>query len=573
MQKNTSYLPLSNLPPSKEEEDSGSTPSTPYPRRPSTFPLLHSRRTSDSSTFLSETESWIKLRQDRLPKRKIIAYSSLFLFVLASILLWVVGASQQHRGGKGGVTSWAMSMMGKKQTPFLLLRPNKRFPTPARRVLTNPLEPSKRLQYDVTLTLDSLPRHIKARVPTSLVIRCAHADLEQCAKSYRVLFVGPTIRSTLYSDSEVVDSRHVKVTFRIDDPGDYQIYAWPEFELCDFWSNPEWWTGPVFYKLAVGGTPFGVTVEGEPPKEGSRPCTLEDDLNGRWVSKSYLAPETLEIESPFYDWVQTQLNPSPAPEVDAYPPVRLLDYKKFGYVYTPYQCKIPHRNAFEWIDEVKPESILVIGDAITRDYFCLNWGVKDQDVCRVVPIDPEVDYKTTDKRTNYTRSDGGRTDLYFHWNPVGWEDGLSNFLRNLPSRPTHVFFAETLWITRENPTPEHYIDTVKPFLHKMVKLLPEAKIITRTSSSSVQQLGCWELANITRPVLEPVNNVYLKLLRKDFPSIKVIDAYPIYNDRPESSPDGARWERQPISTHARPEEGATAHALTDLIFQTWKLQG
>lgn len=48
------------------------------------------------------------------------------------------------------------------------------------------------------------------------------------------------------------------------------------------------------------------------------------------------------------------------------------------------------------MDELKPESILVIGDAITRDFFCLNWGVKDQEVCRVNPVDPpKVDYKSS----------------------------------------------------------------------------------------------------------------------------------------------------------------------------------
>lgn len=274
-----------------------------------------------------------------------------------------------------------------------------------------------------------------------------------------------------------------------------------------------------------------------------------------------LRPRFCRMRTQLTIGTSAQLNPSPPPEIDAYPPVRLLDYKKYGYVYTPYQCKIPHRTAFEWLDEVKLDSILVIGDAITRDYFCLNWGVLDQDVCRYPNplIDTELDYREgyvalvtfrlcalhltlshwslssrRDKRTSYTRADGGSTRLYFHWNPDAWGGGLSNFLRTLPNPPSHVFFADTLWITRRNYTVEHYVETVKPFLKDLTRLLPKANIVTRTSTSAVQPLvsfsrpstssvaptlklllldvlqGCWELANITRPVLEPVNAAYLE---------------------------------------------------------------
>ena len=147
------------------------------------------------------------------------------------------------------------------------------------------------------------------------------------------------------------------------------------------------------------------------PKESSRTCTAHDDLSGRWVSKNHFAPPTLEPGSPFFDWIQTQVsshpfslyppcrgrpsiaatdecsrlsqfNPSSPPTIKGFPPVRLPDYRSFDYVYTPYSCKIPHRSTFEWLDEVKPDTVLVIGDAITRDFFCLNWGFEDQDVCR-----------------------------------------------------------------------------------------------------------------------------------------------------------------------------------------------
>ncbi|GAA5858429.1 hypothetical protein JCM5353_008182 [Sporobolomyces roseus] len=566
-----SYVPLSNIstrgsPTLDNDKELGSTTSeqtTPYPRRSSSFPLLSSRRTSASS-LAAEADDWIRLRQDRSSQRKIIGFICVIAFGLISAGIWVKTDTR-------GVT-WAMRMMGNVAAPFLIPKPTKRTPPGSRRVLTNPLDPPERLKYDVTLTLDSIPLHIKAGVPTSLVVRCGHADLEQCAKSYRVLFVGPTIRSTNFDDSQVVDIRHVRVNFRIDDPGQYQIYAWPEFESCDFWSREEFWFGPKFYKLAVGGTPFGITVEGSPPEESGRACTAEDDLSrGRWVSKNHLSPRNLEPGSPFYDWIQTQFNPSPAPTIEGYPPVRLPEYQSFGYVYTPHTCKIPHRSAFEWLDEVKPDTVLVIGDAISRDFFCLNWGFEDQDVCR---YSTDWDYRENNKHIAHVRSDKGTSNLYFHWNPAAFADGLAGYIIDtLPTPPTHVFFASHLHLTRRNTTPEHYIENVRPFLARLEAVAPKAKIVTRTSSSAVQQLGCFELANITRWVLEPVNKAYLKLLREEFPRVKAIDAYPIYNDRPEASEDGAKWERLPTASKSKPEEGAIGPALTDLIFESWRIQG
>jgi len=239
-----SYVPLSTissrgsptLDNDKELGDIASEQTTPYPRRSSSFPLLSSRRTSTSS-LSPEADDWIRLRQDRSSQRKIIGLICVIAFGLVSAAVWVKTDTR-------GVTWATRVLMGTVTAPFLIPKPTKRVPPGSRRVLTNPLVPTERLKYDVTLTLESIPIHIKAGVPTALVIRCAHADLEQCAKSYRVLFIGPTIRATYFNDSEVIGIRHVKVHFRIDDPGLYQIYAWPEFAECDFWSREEFWTGP-----------------------------------------------------------------------------------------------------------------------------------------------------------------------------------------------------------------------------------------------------------------------------------------------------------------------------------------
>lgn len=92
------------------------------------------------------------------------------------------------------------------------------------------------------------------------------------------------------------------------------------------------------------------------------------------------------------------------------------------------------------------------------------------------------------KEISYTRADGGTTMLRFHWNTIAWVDGLATYIESLPSPPTHVYYASHLWMTRRNSTPEHFVESVRPFLNKLIELVPKAKIVTRTTTSAVQQL-------------------------------------------------------------------------------------
>lgn len=39
----------------------------------------------------------------------------------------------------------------------------------------------------------------------------------------------------------------------------------------------------------------------------------------------------------------------------------------------PYACKPQHRSFREWINHVKPASVLVLGDEILRDLFCQQY--------------------------------------------------------------------------------------------------------------------------------------------------------------------------------------------------------
>ena len=61
-------------------------------------------------------------------------------------------------------------------------------------------------------------------------------------------------------------------------------------------------------------------------------------------------------------------------------------------------------------------------------------------------------------------------------------------------------------------------------------------------------------------------------LLRNYPSIQPLNVYPIYNDRPEATQDGRHWQRLPGLALERPEEGAVGYAVTDIIFEGWRLQ-
>jgi hypothetical protein len=62
-------------------------------------------------------------------------------------------------------------------------------------------------------------------------------------------------------------------------------------------------------------------------------------------------------------------------------------------------------------------------------------------------------------------------------------------------------------------------------------------------------------------------------MKDEFPQVTVLDPYKLYDDRPETSEDGRHWERvNPDPKWSKPEEGAVSYAMTDIIFETWRLQ-
>jgi hypothetical protein len=94
----------------------------------------------------------------------------------------------------------------------------------------------------------------------------------------------------------------------------------------------------------------------------------------------------------------------------------------------------------------------------------------------------------SDKYIAHPRSDGGISHLHFHWEPLGDAARLETFLTSLDTPATHIFFNVALWLTRENPDPAVYVERMKPMLDTLVRVVPEAKVVARTSAGMNQAI-------------------------------------------------------------------------------------
>lgn len=116
----------------------------------------------------------------------------------------------------------------------------------------------------------------------------------------------------------------------------------------------------------------------------------------------------------------------------------------------------------------------------------------------------------SDKYMAHPRSDGGISHLHFHWSPLGDAPRLSSFLTSLDTPASHIFFNVALWLTRENPDPAVYVERMKPTLDALVRDVPTAKVVARTSAGMNQAIACYDLWRIQRRVVEPVNKAFLE---------------------------------------------------------------
>ena len=135
--------------------------------------------------------------------------------------------------------------------------------------------------------------------------------------------------------------------------------------------------------------------------------------------------------------------------------------------------------------------------------------------------------------TSYIRQDGGTTKLDFRWLPNGNSAGLEQYLTQeiaASTTPTHIFFGISLWLAKK--APEEYERIMRPTLEVLSRVVPEAKIASRTSGGVVQAIECYDQIGGQRGQMEGLNDG-LKRILVDFPRVRPFDAYRLFNDRPD----------------------------------------
>jgi hypothetical protein len=269
-----------------------------------------------------------------------------------------------------------------------------------------------------------IPKNVVAGKEFTMTFTCSNPEESYCPEYYMLLFVGPT-REAVPPDrfskltwTNVAPSNWAELTvsFTLNTPGEYTVYAYPELYYCAQWLKMKF----SFVRAAVEGTPFKIVVQGPRAKEeGYGVCSSEGLYEGRYLSTNFNEEMT-----------------------------QLYGNTTRQHVYAPYGCKIPARTLFDAAPLIPDgQHFLFLGDSVSRNPFCrivwhtIHGTVKDG------PCDPDPDsFHFTNKLTQATIND--RTVKFsFVWTPR-WDsfakDGVPVVL-SLDPPPTHVVIAVGLY--------------------------------------------------------------------------------------------------------------------------------
>ena len=194
-----------------------------------------------------------------------------------------------------------------------------------------------------------IPTTVYAGQEFSMQFICTSPESLLCPPSFIIFFHGPTKLSVPPELLSQLNWTHrspneqaiINARFSIIDPGQYRVYAYPEFRFCSPWES---WGYP-YNKAVVQDTPFSVTVlpnDSTPLEEGFGTCTTEQIDDGRFVSLNF----SKEITTMYNDAGRS-------------------------YIYAPRDCKIPHRTVLDTI-KLLPDAnhIAYFGDSTIRSIFC-----------------------------------------------------------------------------------------------------------------------------------------------------------------------------------------------------------
>ncbi|KAK4057471.1 hypothetical protein OIO90_001540 [Microbotryomycetes sp. JL221] len=243
----------------------------------------------------------------------------------------------------------------------------------------------------------------------------------------------------------------------------------------------------------------------------------------------------------------------------------------YRHAFAHYDCKLVQHSIRDWVELIKPESVLIIGDSVLRDPFCLILYknlVGEGKIDKQCRWSDSAEYHTSNKLLSYERADEGKSKINFHWNPQGDPERLEEFLKQLASPPTHVYLSIALWLAKMDV--EDYLVTMKVFLHTLESSVPETtKIVLRSSAGVVQQIQCYDRIGGQRFRLERMNAGLQLLVKDQFPRIQYMNLYPLFDAQPGSSPDGRHWGAQGHTYDARPSIGIVEHQAFQALFHHW----
>ncbi|KAI5778246.1 hypothetical protein EDC01DRAFT_368101 [Geopyxis carbonaria] len=403
-----------------------------------------------------------------------------------------------------------------------------------------------------------LPSRISTK-PFVIRFKCLwhHADL--CPSKYVVILRGPTIYSPPVSAmaQRAEDPKIVEVEIRVPDPGEYKVYAWPDFEQC-----PKYWRENMKYPFNRGqvmGVPFDLTVGGSPAIPDSlEPCDLHGKeynglSDGRWIRRDALQSTYKKTE-----WMQS------LPE-------------ESEWMYQPRSCKRKRYNMTAIADAPSISHILFAGDSVLRGSFCSQiWpklsasGLADGH-CTFVN-DPVL-YHVASKEMWYKSPAGRDIQLSFRFmddKPVSRLEGIPQTIKNAPS---HIVANLGLWLAPSSV--DEYRQIVAQFLDRMYQLWPEATVIWRTTTDVMPMIQCFSDKGMTRAKIAGQRDASLEVVQQmkaKGQRIHVVDAYAMTNTRPDTGNDGRHWVIESPDEYGwlpkqRPQVNDAEKAVLDAVFE------
>ncbi|KAH0613520.1 uncharacterized protein H6S33_005406 [Morchella sextelata] len=405
------------------------------------------------------------------------------------------------------------------------------------------------------------PNIVAINQPFRLRIECNHEDIKYCPPNYNIQLYGPTAASVPITALSKVNSRTVEAAMVLHEQGEYQVYAWPNYPNCtELQGDPD---AAKLYKQSVGGTPHLLIAQRGPFPIGRdkydvhRACkSYEEVLDGRWINHD-LVESSMRTTYSYGEFHPSQVSIAENSLPDS------ADHSR--YVYSPYDCKIPHRSFADVLDEAPALShVVFIGGSVARGYVCarafpdLFGNDEGTGVCEQHPEMPLLEHGNRAATRTYSSFQGRKVDVTFAFVGARFSDAVKR-LDKLKTPQAVVFdvgnFAGSMpddEFLEHHKTAFAYFDTRWKGAH----------VLVRSAASVVQPLQCFGEEGHTRATSWAKRGLTLAAVKQWAAQIKAeraakmddmeleeaastrvsfIDAYTITDPRPETSMDGYHW--------------------------------